>query len=89
MAASHRRLLHCKVVRQAISQAPDYTAPYNCLASACAHLGRMEEAREAVRQIQRIEPGVSVSNNRAVSNYGGTPEGERYLEGLVLAGLPE
>ena len=74
--------------KQAISRAPDYTSPHNCLASAYAHLGRMDEAREAVRQIQRIEPSASVSNNRAVSNYGGTPEGERYLEGLALAGLP-
>lgn len=78
-----------RLVEEGIPRVPDYTSLHNVRASALAHLGRFEEAAEAVHEILRIEPGARIAKNRAVSNYGGTPEGERYLEGLRLAGLPE
>ena len=72
-----------------VRAARDYRSPYMSLASAFAHLGKIDEARAAVEEIRRLAPTVSVSIIRATSFYGGTPEGERYLEGLRLAGLPE
>jgi adenylate cyclase len=78
-----------ELAQQAIRRVPDYVSPHYTMASAYAHLGRMDEAAAAVREVQRIEPNANVSTNRAMSFYGGTPEGERYLEGLLLAGLPE
>jgi hypothetical protein len=42
-----------------------------------------------MQEVLRLEPDLRVSKMREISHYGGTPEGERYLEGLRLAGLPE
>ena len=78
-----------KLAQKTVRGAPDYRSPYMSLASAFAHLGEKDEATKAVREILRIDKTASISNIRATSSYGGTPEGERYLEGLRLAGLPE
>ncbi|WP_171209360.1 MULTISPECIES: hypothetical protein [unclassified Ruegeria] len=78
-----------ELARKTIRIAPDYRSPYMSLASALAHLGKKDEATKAASEVLRIDQTVSISNIRATSNYGGTPEGERYLEGLRLAGLPE
>ncbi len=67
-----------------------YLSLYRALASASAHLGRMEAAREAVAAILRLSPEDSLSANRArMIGYGDTEATRRYFEGLRLAGLPE
>ena len=59
------------------------------LASACANLGRMEEAREALEGALKEEPDLSISYLEEflpTRHKGGL---ETYLSGLRLAGLPE
>jgi hypothetical protein len=57
------------------------------LASALAHLGRMEEARKAIKRLQQIDPDVTV---RKVAGFftADTPGIRRYLDGMRMAGLP-
>ncbi|MDG1182934.1 MAG: tetratricopeptide repeat protein [Tateyamaria sp.] len=76
-------------VSQAYQLAPNYVFVHTTNAAALALLGRKEEAASAMKNVLRLVPGATLEKTRASSNYGGTPEGERYLEGLRLAGLPE
>lgn len=74
---------------QGLKRAPDYHALHLSRAAALAYLGRLEEASVLVETALQLDPDSTVETIRATSNYGGTPEGERYLEGLLLAGLPQ
>lgn len=74
---------------QGLKRAPDYHALHLSRAAALAYLGRLEEASVLVETALQLDPDMTVETMRATSNYGGTPEGERYLEGLLLAGFPQ
>jgi adenylate cyclase len=57
---------------------------------ACAHLGRLDEAREAVTRLLAIDPRFTVGAMLALGAPSFAPEFlELYLTGLRLAGLPE
>ncbi|MFO1107829.1 MAG: tetratricopeptide repeat protein [Bradyrhizobium sp.] len=68
--------------RKSISKHASFLPAYLCLASALAHLGRREEADQAVRKILELQPGF-----RAASRKGQWPA--LYAEGLLKAGLPD
>jgi adenylate cyclase len=59
---------------------------YRCLASAFAHLGRDEEAREAAARLLELDPAFTVS---AWIARGGQANSKLQIEGLRKAGLPE
>jgi len=57
---------------------------------ACAHLGRIAEARDWLRRLLEITPRLTIARYKAL--YGIThPPGiiDIYVEGLRKAGLPE
>jgi TolB-like protein len=65
---------------------------YFCLASALAHLSRLEEARAAVNAGLAVDPGFTVSRARA-NAFSDNPtylvRRERFIEGLRMAAVPE
>ena len=70
-------------------QEPSYYAPYRVLASSYAQLGRLEEAREVMKEALRLEPGLSIA--RIELDFAGADPSlvERYFDGLRKAGLKE
>ena len=72
--------------RKAVHRNPN--APYSqlTLAASCAHLGLVDEAREAAAEGQRLQPGASLSDMRA--SWAAADAGflDRYIEGLRKAG---
>ena len=48
---------------------PSYPASYRCLASAFAHLGRNEEAREAAARLLELDPAFTISASIARGGY--------------------
>jgi adenylate cyclase len=72
--------------RKALALNPRFTSAYRCLAAALAYLGREAEAKEAAAALLTIEPSFSINK---WANYGGQWQGQRFLDGLRLAGLPE
>ena len=73
----------------ALHMAPGYIAAYRWRAAALANLGRLDEARATLAEHDRFQPGQTTAIVRAGSNYVRSPETDRYLDGLRLAGMPE
>jgi adenylate cyclase len=65
---------------------PFFSSTYRCLASAFAHLGRDEEAREAVARMAELDPAFTIS---AWIVRGGQSNSKLMIEGLRKAGVPE
>jgi predicted Zn-dependent protease len=74
--------------RRAIGERPSYLTPHRLLAASRALLGRVDEAREAVRALLAVAPGDTLAAVAAHTATRGTAR-ERYLDGLRRAGLPE
>ncbi len=72
--------------KKAIALNPRFTSAHRVLAASLAYLGRDVETKEAVAALMVIEPSFSISR---WANYGGRWQGQRFLDGLRLAGLPE
>jgi adenylate cyclase len=73
--------------RKALRQKPSYTVPYRCLASALAHLGRDDEAREAAAGVLQFDPAFTISAWIARSRL--SVNATLMIEGFRKAGLPE
>lgn len=73
----------------ALHISPDYPSAYRMRAAACAHLGRMSKAAEAVAVVERLVPGESISKLRTRSGYQDAPGIRRYFDGLRKAGMRE
>jgi tetratricopeptide (TPR) repeat protein len=57
---------------------------------ACAHLGRIEEGRKLLRQVLRLQPGLTIAGLQAYPGMSATPEiASMWAEGFRKAGLPE
>ncbi|MBT4044753.1 MAG: tetratricopeptide repeat protein, partial [Rhodospirillaceae bacterium] len=65
---------------------PDFAGLYRQRAAALAMLGRMDEAREDIKQVLRLDPGNSIKIMRETPFW---RDIEPFLEGLRKAGLPE
>ena len=72
--------------KKALRQNAFFPATYRCLASACAHVGRDAEAREAAARLLELDPAFTIS---ALIARGGVLNLKLYIEGLRKAGLPE
>lgn len=82
--------------REAIAFAEDglrysqtYPALHSTRAAAHAFLGETEYASKALEQMLNLEPGETISRWRDLTDYGASEGGERYFEGLRLAGMQE
>ena len=73
-------------VKKALRQNPFFPPAHRCLASAFAHLGRDEEAREAAARLLALDPKFTISSWIA---RGGQSNAKLLTEGLRKAGLPE
>lgn len=65
---------------------PSHPPAHRCIASAIAHLGRDEEAREAAARLLEVDPAFTISTWIA---RGGQSNSKLQIEGLRKAGLPE
>jgi adenylate cyclase len=74
---------------KALSARPSAVFVYRVLASALAHLGRLDEARQAVATFRSRFPDVTIS--RIVETLPMNPQEyvDRFCEGIRKAGLPE
>jgi adenylate cyclase len=73
--------------RRAINEQDSWTASYRPLISSLAHLDRIDEARHLVGQLLARDPDYHIAKVRSL--YRSSPGANRYMEGLVRAGLPE
>jgi TolB-like protein len=73
-----------------LREEPGYSGALRSKAIACAHLGRIDEAREAVHQLIEAQPWQTIARNRVFYSRVYPPEiAEIYVDGLRKAGLPE
>jgi len=75
--------------RESIKREAGYLAPYVNLASALGELGRLDEAREAARDVLGQEPEFSIKAYTGGLAYRDPADSERIAEGLRKSGLPE
>ncbi len=77
--------------RKMVESNPDFPGGWRQLAADYGQLGRLEEARQAVAQLRRLVPDVSIASTRARVPYATQSRDgmERFLDGLRKAGLPE
>jgi pentatricopeptide repeat protein len=62
-------------------------AAYRALAVSYAHLGRLEEAREALQEMHRLQPGFSLADLETIFASADRDFVERVSTGLRIAGL--
>ena len=75
--------------RQAVQQRPDYLGAYRILASSCANLGELEEARTALDKAKRLQPGLSLAWVEEYAPYVRPDDLRHFIEGLRKAGLQD
>jgi len=68
---------------------PDNPSAYRTLAASYAQLGRVDEARRALEQEVRLEPGISLAKVRQQNPTSEPDFLRRWLDGLRQAGLKE
>jgi hypothetical protein len=68
---------------------PLNTAARRILASALAHLGRVGEARQEVKELLQLQPNSTLSLSRRFPRHRYSWMTELIVDGLQLAGLPE
>ena len=74
---------------QAVLLQPNFFGGYVGLAYCLPHLGRIKEAREAVRNIRRLMPRLTLKSTARNPLFVRENDVARMLEALRLAGLPE
>jgi TolB-like protein len=76
--------------RKALQERPGFAAPLRQLAAAFAYSGRMAEAKEMIRDLLEVEPGLTVTIvDESRCNVHHATIRKHFLDGLRLAGLPE
>jgi adenylate cyclase len=76
-------------LREAATRVPDMWANYAFLAATHAQLGQFDEARTAVTQLLRTNPGVTVERTTRALPYNDPRDVEHLHDGLRKAGVPE
>jgi len=74
-----------------LREQPRLASGYRLKAVACAHLGRMQEARDGARRMLELQPEYTISEwQRAYAGFFSSPETlAMYVDGLRKAGMPE
>jgi tetratricopeptide (TPR) repeat protein len=75
--------------RESIKREAGYLAPYVNLASALGELGRLDEAREAAREVLEQEPDFSIAAYAKGLAYRNPEDRARIADGLRRADLPD
>ena len=78
--------------RRAIENNRNYSWPHFGLAAALVQLGDVEAAKAAVQQALALDPNINLNGLRAkmtAINSGTDGKGERFLNSLLRAGMPE
>jgi tetratricopeptide (TPR) repeat protein len=75
--------------RQSVRLNPDDELGYRSLAASYAQLGRLDEARAAVKEALRIDPDLTLAKVRSQNPSTDPDFLARWIEGLRKAGLPE
>jgi len=75
--------------KESLKRETGYLAAYVNLTSALGELGRLDEAREAARDVLRQEPDFSIKTYTNGLSYRNPADSERIADGLRQAGLPE
>jgi TolB-like protein/class 3 adenylate cyclase len=75
---------------RSLRELPRYESAIRNRLIACAHLGRIEEARDGLVRLLKITPGLTIARFKALYTITHTPELiDVHTEGLRKAGLPE
>ena len=77
-----------RAARQAVQLRPGHMAGYRILAASLAQAGQLEEAREVMKTLTHLQPGISGSWIKRSVPYTDRPM-EKFLDGMRKAGLPE
>jgi adenylate cyclase len=75
--------------RRAMQQPNFQWSRYTVLIAALAQLGRLDEARNCIQQLQVKRPNTSIAFVRETHLFGDTASFAHYLDGLRMAGLPD
>jgi adenylate cyclase len=76
-------------LRESTSRLPDQWANYAFLAATHAQLGQFDEARSAVNQLLRTNPGITIERTMRSLPYYELSDVKHFSDGLRKAGLPE
>ena len=68
---------------------PDQLSVYLTLAASYMYLNRTEEAHKAVKEVLRIHPNFSLEHQAKTMPYKRQETGDRFIEALRKAGLPD
>ena len=77
------------LLKRRILRNPDTDTSRVLLAASYGQMGLVDEAREAWREVVRVNPAYSLEHRRKVLPYKNPEDFERFVEGLRKAGLPE
>jgi TolB-like protein/tetratricopeptide (TPR) repeat protein len=75
--------------KKALAQNPHFALAFRLLAASLAKLGQKDRASEAMRELLKIEPQLTLSNLHARTRFMEESEWIKFSEALRLAGLPE
>jgi len=74
---------------RALREMPNYATSYRVVISALVGLGRIDEAREAATRLMRAFPRYNLGLQAQINPWRDVGFGQRYLEALRAAGVPE
>lgn len=77
------------VGRRAVRANPEFSNGYKPLIASLGHLGRRGEAAPYVEKLLSLEPNFTVASFGKVYPFRKPEDRERYMKGLLLAGVPE
>jgi DNA-binding SARP family transcriptional activator len=77
------------VGRRAVKTNPQYSNGYKPLIAALGHLGRRDQAKPYIEMLLSLEPSFTVERFGRTYPFKQASDRERYMRGLVLAGVPE
>ena len=77
------------VGRRVTKANPEFSNGYKPLIASLGHLGRRDEARPYVARLLSLEPSFTAEKFGRVYPFRKPEDRERYVRGLILAGVPE
>lgn len=77
------------VGRRSVKANPHFSNAYKPLIASLGHLGRRDEAAPYIDKLLSLEPNFTVAQFGKVYPFKRPEDRERYMRGLVLAGVPE